>query len=113
MARHKESDTASRGCVTRRGRGGSLQRLSTARSQRHSSRAAWAATVIDARHASRVRTRAAAAGNIREVEAQLWGSIARAFHRTGRPSASDPLVNFLSYWTDNGAYYYGDQWGEA
>ncbi len=62
MARHKESDTASRGCVTRRGRGGSLQRLSTARSQRHSSRAAWAATVIDARHASRVRTRAAAAG---------------------------------------------------
>lgn len=26
---------------------------------------------------------------------------------------SDPVVNYLSYWTDNGAYYYGDQWHEA
>ena len=22
-------------------------------------------------------------------------------------------MNYLSYWTDNGAYYYGDQWHES
>ena len=43
-----------------------------------------------------------------------WGSIARGIKGTDRRMVlEDPVVNFLSFWTDNGAYYYGDAWQEA
>ena len=43
-----------------------------------------------------------------------WGDVARAIKHTDRSLvAEDPAVNYLSYFTDNGAYYYGDRWGEA
>eukprot|EP01065_Artemidia_motanka_P035546 TRINITY_DN43453_c0_g1_i1.p1 TRINITY_DN43453_c0_g1~~TRINITY_DN43453_c0_g1_i1.p1 ORF type:complete len:791 (+),score=261.97 TRINITY_DN43453_c0_g1_i1:49-2421(+) len=42
-----------------------------------------------------------------------WGDRLRAAHGTERMIRQDKNVNFLSYWTDNGAYYYGDVWGEA
>merc|ERR1719460_3057292 len=42
-----------------------------------------------------------------------WGSKVRNFFGTRRVASSDLVVNYLSYWTDNGAYYYGDAWGEA
>lgn len=34
-----------------------------------------------------------------------WGRGLRALHSTDRMDTSDPVVNKLSYWTDNGAYY--------
>lgn len=42
-----------------------------------------------------------------------WGSLLRRIHGTRRSNEEDPVVNYLSYWTDNGAYYYGDQWNQA
>ncbi|CAE7390038.1 unnamed protein product [Symbiodinium necroappetens] len=43
-----------------------------------------------------------------------FGAFLRHAYGTSRPFLqSDPVVNYLSYWTDNGAYYYGDQWKEA
>lgn len=43
-----------------------------------------------------------------------YGQTIRKVYSTKRPlQRKDPVVNYLSYWTDNGAYYYGDQWKEA
>lgn len=42
-----------------------------------------------------------------------WGATLRKLYGTQRLTSEDKVVNYLSYWTDNGAYYYGDQWGEA
>ena len=43
-----------------------------------------------------------------------WGRLARLAKGTDRSLAAvDLATNYLSYWTDNGAYYYGDRWGEA
>jgi hypothetical protein len=41
---------------------------------------------------------------------QRWGSVAQRLHNTTRRSATDPAVNTLSYFTDNGAMFYGDAW---
>jgi len=42
-----------------------------------------------------------------------WGALMRNAYNTTREIAKDdPVVNYLSYWTDNGAYYYGDKWGD-
>mmetsp|Transcript_70058 Transcript_70058/g.180567 ORF Transcript_70058/g.180567 Transcript_70058/m.180567 type:complete len:808 (-) Transcript_70058:158-2581(-) len=43
-----------------------------------------------------------------------WGRLMQKAHGTQRRAAdTDRLVNHLSYWTDNGAFYYGDAWHEA
>jgi len=42
-----------------------------------------------------------------------WGTLLRQMQGTQRLVQNSPVVNSLSYWTDNGAYYYGDAWGEA
>ena len=43
-----------------------------------------------------------------------WGRAFRRAHGTNRSMAvRDHNVNFLSYWTDNGAYYSGGNWREA
>ncbi|CAJ1359089.1 unnamed protein product [Effrenium voratum] len=41
----------------------------------------------------------------------LYGQTLRELHGTRR--LPDLNLEFLSYWTDNGAYYYGDAWGQA
>ena len=42
-----------------------------------------------------------------------WGTLLREMQGTQRLVQNSPVINSLSYWTDNGAYYYGDAWGEA
>lgn len=43
-----------------------------------------------------------------------WGAAVRRVKRTDRRLVKrDRAVNYLSYFTDNGAFYYGDAWGEA
>lgn len=43
-----------------------------------------------------------------------WGQMIQQLKKTDRSLVlMDPAVNFLSYWTDNGAFYYGDAWGDA
>lgn len=42
-----------------------------------------------------------------------WGHSMRRVHNTTRMHTNSLVTNALSYWTDNGAYYYGDQWGQA
>lgn len=42
-----------------------------------------------------------------------WGSALRKVYGTSRVSKADPNVEYLSYWTDNGAYYSASAWGEA
>lgn len=42
-----------------------------------------------------------------------WGTTLRNIQGTNRQVQNSPVINSLSYWTDNGAYYYGDAWNEA
>lgn len=43
-----------------------------------------------------------------------WGSLLQDLKGTNRSIVDeDPTVHYLSYWTDNGAYYYGDAWKAA
>ena len=43
-----------------------------------------------------------------------WGRTLRTAYETDRSAVeADKVPNYLSYFTDNGAYYYGDAWHEA
>lgn len=43
-----------------------------------------------------------------------WGKAVQAAHSTNRSLVeTDRNLKYLSYWTDNGAYYSGGAWGEA
>mmetsp|Transcript_86928 Transcript_86928/g.246464 ORF Transcript_86928/g.246464 Transcript_86928/m.246464 type:complete len:826 (+) Transcript_86928:58-2535(+) len=42
-----------------------------------------------------------------------WGRLLRRAHGTRRTSGKDVVSSHLSYFTDNGAYYYGDAWGDS
>mgnify|MGYP001426976762 CR=1 FL=1 len=43
-----------------------------------------------------------------------WGQALQGVHHTSRASvAADALLSHVSYWTDNGAYYYGPAWNET
>ena len=55
----------------------------------------------------------------RDVARGLVGYLAHVFARLQLKNSNrstpntDLTTNYLSYWTDNGAYYYGDQWQQA
>jgi hypothetical protein len=40
-----------------------------------------------------------------------YGGLMRAAHNTEKHY--DPVVEQVGYWTDNGAYYYGDAYGQG